>query len=212
MSTTTCAAPDEVGVEQRQPLGGVGGVGERGLEEQRLAEDRRGLGERHRRGALDRRAIGERDVVIRVPELVRERRHRVVTAVEVHHHAADVAGDRHAVRAAALAVADLGVDPSLGERAFRQRRELRGEAAERVAHQRGRERPLHLARVPDRREQIPPREPAVVAEHTRLGAEVAAEARQRVDDRFGHRVERAAVDVVVAERGLEIVVVRRDGG
>ena len=115
----------EVGVEQRQAFRGVGGVHERGLEEQRLAEDRRGLGERHRRGALDRRALGERDVVVRVAELVGERRHRIVTAVEVHHHAADVGGHRHAVRAAALAVADLGVDPTFGEGTLGERGELR---------------------------------------------------------------------------------------
>ena len=55
----------------------------------------------------------ERDVVEGVAELVRERRHRVEAAVEVHHHTADVLVDRRAVRTAALAVADLGVDPVL---------------------------------------------------------------------------------------------------
>ena len=67
--------------------------------------------------------------------------------------------------------------------------------------------PVHgiVVGAADRREQVPPRQPAVVTEQPRLRAQVAAEVGQRRDDRVGHRVERGAVDVVRAQRGLEVV-------
>ena len=115
---------DEVRVEQRQPLAVVRRLLRDFLEQQRLAEDRRRFGERHRQPALQRGATRERDVVVGVPELVRECRDGVVTAVEVHHHAADVVRDRRAVRAAPLAIAHLGVDPVLVEGARRERGQI----------------------------------------------------------------------------------------
>ena len=113
------------------------------LEHQRFAEDRRGFGERHRQPALQRRAVGQRHVVERVAELVRERRDRFVAAVEVHHDAADVALDAHAVRAAAFAVAHLGVDPLLVERPVCERGEIGRVTGERREHV-GRWRPLQV--------------------------------------------------------------------
>ena len=103
MSTTVCVAPTRCTSSSASRSRVVARVRGRVLEQQRLAEDRRGLGERHRQPALQRRALGERDVVECVAELVRERRDGVLAAVEVHHDAADVAAHARAVRAALLA-------------------------------------------------------------------------------------------------------------
>ena len=105
-----------------------------------------------------------------------------------------------------LPVARLRVDPVLGERPVGQRGELGRVARERIAHRVGRTGPRHHGRRADRRHQVPPRQPAAVAEQLRLGAQVPAEVRERGDDRVGHRVERGAVDVVGAQRGLEVGV------
>ena len=206
MSTTTCDAPTRyVSRSARRSASSVD-VLDRALEQQRLAEDRRGLGERHRRPALDRRAAGERDVVERVPELVRERRHRVVTAVEVHHHAADVAVDRRAVRAAALAVADLGVDPVLRERARRQARERR-RSSRRTRRGRARSRrpttprPRSPTGANRSHHGSPSSWPSTSPWRGGSGGIVGSD----VDDGLGHRVERGAVDVVRAQVRLEIV-------
>ena len=172
MSTTTCDAPTRwVSSSASRSPSSLACFGD-SLEQQRLAEDRRGLGERHRQPALQRGAIGERDVVERVPELVRERRHRVEAAVEVHHHAADVGvDDRHAVRAAALAVADLGVDPVLVEGARREPAPGRG-SSRRTRRARARSRPstTTLGRAPTGANRSHHGSPPLVAEQARLGA------------------------------------------
>ena len=88
---------------------------------------------------------------------------------------------------------------------FGERGEIGRVTGERFAHAIGRARPRDRVGATDRREEIPPRQPAVVAEQPRLRAQVAPKARQRRDDRVGHRVERGPVDVVRAQRGLEVV-------
>ena len=170
--------PDEVGVEDRQTRVSVLRDADGALEEQRLAEDGRGLRERHRQAPLQCRALRERDVVEGVAELVGQRRHRIEAAVEVHHHTTDVLVDRRAVRTAAFAVADLGVDPVLGERARGEPGEIGGVAAERIEHERGGVVPRHFRLVADRREEVPPRQPVGMAEQPALGPEVATEVGQ----------------------------------
>ena len=129
-----------------------------------------------------------------------------MAAVEVHHDAADVTLDARAVRAALLAVARSRHRPTArrtrGSPAPRDRAEKPANASRTRSVA-----PDHDDRVgaADRREEIPPRQPAVVAEQPRLRAQVPAERRQRRDDRVGHRVERRAIDVVRAQCGLEIV-------
>ena len=125
MSTTTCDAPTRY----------VSRIASRSASSVTCSTELSKSSVSQKIDAVSARAIGvrrwigvrpdERDVVERVAELVRERRHRVVAAVEVHHHAADVTVDRRAVRAAALAVADLRVDPALRERARREAGQLR---------------------------------------------------------------------------------------
>ena len=105
MSTTVWVAPTRCDVEEREPLAVVGSVRRGVLEEQGLAEDRRGLRQRHRQAPLERRTRREHDVVERVAELVGEGGHGIVAAVEVHHHAAHVVAHARAVRAALLALA-----------------------------------------------------------------------------------------------------------
>ena len=51
-----------------------------------------------------------------------------------------------------------------------------------------------------------------VAEHARLGPQVAAEVGQRVDDRLLHGVEGLPVDAVGEQRRLERVAPSRAGG
>ena len=121
MSTTVCVAPTRCtsSSASRSPSsGGVRPACSKSSVSQKIdAVSASAIGQ----PALQRRPLGERHVVERVTELVRERRDGVLAAVEVHHDAADVALDAGAVRAALLAVAGLGVDPLLGERAVRQR-------------------------------------------------------------------------------------------
>ena len=178
MSTTVCVAPTRCTSSSASRSASSLACSGRVLEEQRLAEDRRGLGERHRQPALQRRALGERDVVERVTELVRERRHRVLAAVEVHHDAADVACDAGAVRAALLAVARLGVDPLLRERAVRERERGRARSRRtRLARDRSRRStrpsPARPTGANRSHQGNPPSWPSSRA----FGAEVAAERR-----------------------------------
>ena len=92
------------------------------LDDQRLAEDARGLGQRHRQAPLEIGALGQRRVVVGVTELVRQRLRRVGTARPVHQHQRAIADERHAERATDLAVAWAGVDPPLVESAGRPAR------------------------------------------------------------------------------------------
>ena len=152
------ASRHEVHVEQREPLGRVVRRARRMFSNSSVSQkidavSASAIGVRRCIGVRS----GERDVVERVAELVRERRHGVVAAVEVHHHAAHVAVDTGAVRAAALPVADLGVDPLLGERA-RRRAPARSVEKPANASRTSSVASLHVTSpaLPDRREQVPP--------------------------------------------------------
>ena len=149
----------------------------------------------------------QHDVVERVAELVRERRDRILAAVEVHHDAAHVAAHAHAVRAALLALARSRRRPTAPSNARSARPSEVAASSRRTRRARDRSRPATRSTPawPDGREQVPPRQPAVVTEEPGLGAQVAPEVGQRLDDRSVHRVERRPVDVVGAQRGFEVV-------
>ena len=88
---------------------------EPGLDGQGLAEDAGRLGQRHRQPPLQRRPLGERRVVVGVAELVGRGLGRVERTRPVEQHERPVVDERHAERAAVLAVAGAGVDPPLVE-------------------------------------------------------------------------------------------------
>ena len=125
--------PGEVDVEHRQTLGAVEAL-QRALDDQRLAEDARRLGERHRQAPLEVRAFGQRRVVVGVAELVGEGLRRVGAARPVHQHQRAGADERHAEGATGLAVAWPGVDPPLVERTRHEAAELGAVLGEGVAH------------------------------------------------------------------------------
>ena len=105
---------DEGDVEQRQSLHSLQSA-QAGLDRERLAEDARRLGQRHRQPALQWRASGERRVVVGVTELVRGRLGGVERARPVEQHQRAVVDERHAERTARLAVTRAGVDPAFVE-------------------------------------------------------------------------------------------------
>ena len=130
-------AVDPVG-EQAQALRPRRWPLEQPPEHERLAEHRRGLGERQRRRLVeDALRLGERGMEA-VAELVRHRQHVPPARGEVEHHVGMDA--RHGVgaeRAAALVRADRRVDPVLVEEAARDAAGL-GREARRRCRARGR--------------------------------------------------------------------------
>ena len=124
---TVATAPSIALGQQRQARVVVGGGVEQAPEHQRLAEHRRGLGQRQRRRLLKHAlGLGQRGVQP-VAELVGHRQHVAAPGGEVEHHVRVHAG--HGVgaeRAAALVRAHRGVDPALVEEAAGDRTRPRG--------------------------------------------------------------------------------------
>ena len=177
-----------------------------GLDDERLAEDAGGLGERHRQPPLERRAAGQRGVVVGVAELVGGGLRRVERARPVEQHERAVVDERHAERAAGLAVAWAGVDPLLVERPVDEPGELGAV---------GRERARARCRCPrpTRRRRRASGSGATRSHHWqparrgRAGVALSRIHRRKsgsdVDDRRLHRVERRPADAVGEQRGVE---------
>ena len=181
----------------------------RALDDERLAEDARRLGERHRQEPLEVGAFGQRRVVVGVAELVRQRLRRVGAARPVHQHQRAVADERHAERAADLAVARSGVDPPLVDGAGDQPAELGAVVGEGVVHGRHAFVPAQGRRGNRARgDEIPPRQTRlrIAAVERVLGPHPPPEVGQRVAYRRLHRVERRPADGVGEQRGVERVV------
>ena len=108
--------PGEVDVEQRQPLGrpraGARPASTTNVSQKMLAVSASAIGSRRCSGV---RPASVR-VVVGVAELVRRRLRRVERARPVEQHERAVVDERHAERAAGLAVPRPGVDPLLVER------------------------------------------------------------------------------------------------
>ena len=209
MSTTTWQAPwRSVSSSTRRRVGV--GAGEQRLHQDRLAEDRRRLGQRHRRLALQRRAVGQLGVVVGVAELVGEGLHAVDGAAEVEQHPALVAPHRHAEGAAALAVARADVDPALVDGPLGQAAQRRGRRAEGVGDRRRWPRPTWSPTPPGRRRArtgpTTAGAPSAWPSSRALAVEVAARSRGATRRTAAlHRLEHLALDVVGEQRRLEVV-------
>ena len=121
--------------QQRQARLGRRGRVQEPPEHERLAEHRRGLGQRQRRRHVVDALLGPERGVHAMPELVRQRQHVAAQVRVVQQHVRVHA--RHAVgaeRAAALAGAHRPVDPVLVEEAVDQRAELVAEGRVGVEH------------------------------------------------------------------------------
>ena len=180
------------------------------LDDERLAEDARGLGQRHRQAPLEVGALGQRRVVVGVTELVRQRLRRVGAARPVHQHQRAIADERHAERAADLAVAWSGVDPPLVEGAGRPARRA-GRCSRRT--RRARSPRLRPNSASPGRPGTGRRDPTTAdpLADRRRGASALARIQRRKSgnasrDRRLHRVERRPADGVGEQRGVERVV------
>ena len=126
----------EVRREQREPFLRVGDLLEQATERDRLAEHRRGLGQRQRRRLVED-ALAAREVRVQaVTELVREREHVAPARGPVQQHVRMVRRHRvRAERARALPGPGRRVDPRAVEEALRGVGELARERAVRVEHE-----------------------------------------------------------------------------
>jgi hypothetical protein len=146
-------------------------------------------------------------VVKTVPQLVGQRTYLLEAAVEIRQDATLFrAHDGHAVRAAALAVARLAIDPPLVEGGRRVLAQLGTESAELLDQKVAGPLP-RIVRVtrPQRCEDVPPRQPRL-AQLAGLALQVAAEHRERFADSAQQGVERGTVDMIVVQSGVQHAV------
>ena len=101
---------DQIDVEQCEPIT-AGEMRQSFLDNKGLAEDARRFGQRHRHASLQCRSVCELGVVIRVTKFVSRGLGGVDAATPVEEDQRPIVDERHAERAAKLAIARSGIDP-----------------------------------------------------------------------------------------------------
>ena len=198
-------AVERVG-EQREPRRRVGRLAEHPAEDDRLAEDRRRLGDRQRGRELEDALRARQRRVDAVAELVGHRQHVAGARGVVEHHVGVARGHRvGAERAAALAGRRRGVDVVAGEELGRRVAELARELVVALEHELAgvgvADRLLDLG---DRRHPVVVGEP-VEPEQLRLQPVPAAGDLVAADDRLDQRLDRLVGGLVGEVAGGEPV-------